>query len=364
MNNFSFISVICSSFNHEKYVDFFINSLIKQTYKNWELIIIDDCSTDNNIFEIKKIQDDRIRFYKQDVNSGSGIVNSKAFSFVKGDIIVDCASDDALREDYFAKLIEVFNEKKNVGVVYSSLNIIDDKNIITGNWNLPQKNRIELLRHLFYKGNCLFSPGMAVRRDVYKLLVPMNFAIVQHQDYQWHIKLLLNTDCELLPDYYVFYRYFEKGAVGLSTQNSGGVNRRRLEEDVLMDTFLSVKDIDLCAKIISLSDYKKEDAEFIPFLFAKAALNSCVLEKRQWGYKTIIKFFESTDAFNKVNHRYGFEFKDLLKLSCENYYEYVGVNDKLAAYEKFMNSGALKKCWIFVKFMFSQLTGKIKSKRL
>ena len=52
-------------FNHEKYVAHFINSLRSQTYENWELIIIDDCSTDGNVKEIKKFNDKRIKFFEQ-----------------------------------------------------------------------------------------------------------------------------------------------------------------------------------------------------------------------------------------------------------------------------------------------------------
>ena len=57
MNENPLISVVCPSYNHEKYVKYFIESLINQTYSNWELIIVDDCSTDHNIDEIKKIKD-------------------------------------------------------------------------------------------------------------------------------------------------------------------------------------------------------------------------------------------------------------------------------------------------------------------
>lgn len=364
MENLPLISVLCSSYNHEKYVAYFITSLIKQTYKNWELIIIDDCSTDNNVAEIKKFTDERIHFYQQNINSGSSIVTTRAFSLSKGDIIVDCASDDALREDYFAKLIEIFDQKDDVGVVYSSLSIMNNKNQIKGHWNLPQKNRIELLQQMFFHGNYLFSPGMAVRRNFYKILIPMNFAIVQHQDYQWHVKLLLHTNCQLLDDYYVFYRFNEVNSISLSAKNTGGDNRYKLEEDYLMDTFLSIKDIDFCAQIILLDNYDCNDKDFIPFLLGKAALTSNVLEKRQWGYKTLINYFENPENFNKINNHFTFEFKDLLRLSEQNYYSYSEIfKDKLEKYDNFMQSKLLKKFSLFYSYIFSSLISKFKSKK-
>ncbi len=154
------ISVLCSSFNHEKYVGYFINSLLNQTYKKWELIIIDDCSTDNNVAEIKKFDDNRIRFFQQPFNSGAGIVITRAFEISEGDIIVECASDDALRNDYFEKVVEVFTKKNNVGVIYSSLQIIDYENNSTNHWDLPELNRIKLLKKCFMNLTVFFLQDM------------------------------------------------------------------------------------------------------------------------------------------------------------------------------------------------------------
>lgn len=151
MTSTPLISVLCSSFNHEKFVGYFINSLLKQTYSNWELIIIDDCSTDNNVIEIQKFSDPRIHFSKMHYNSGSSIVTTNAFNISKGEIIIDCASDDALKDNYFEILVKEFTENTSIGVIYSPLQIINENNTLKDIRPLPNKNRIEILQDLFYK---------------------------------------------------------------------------------------------------------------------------------------------------------------------------------------------------------------------
>ena len=353
------ISVLCSSFNHEKYVGYFINSLLNQTYKNWELIIIDDCSTDNNVAEIKKIDDNRIRFFQQPFNSGAGIVITRAFEISEGDIIVECASDDALREDYFSKIVDIFNEKNDVGVIYSSLQIIDYNNNKTGTWDLPALDRIGLLKKLFFEANCLFSPGYAIRREFYKLLVPMNFAIIQHQDYQWHIKLLLNTNCELLKDYYVYYRFQNENSISLSGMNIGGENRYRLEEEYLMNTFLQINDARLAEQILGLQENQIKDKNLIPYFLATEILKSDNLEKRQWGYKTLINFFDDPENLSELHEYNNFQFKDLLEISKNNYYDLTSINDKLSAYEKFIYAPFFNQVKMCIRFLLKRIIKKI-----
>ena len=314
------ISVLCSTFNHEKFVGRFINSLLEQTFSDWELIIIDDCSIDNNVEEIKKFNDKRIHFYQNEFNSGSSLVMNKAFSVSNGEIIVDMASDDALLPDYFQKVIEIFDTHTDVNVIYSPLQVIDENDNEKGIMVQPCTDRISLLKKLFYEWNCLNSPGYAVRRSAYQKLLPMNFAVIQHQDYQWHIKLLLEGNCYILERPYVCYR-IQSISKSLGTLNIGGINRNKLEIDILMDTFLKIDNTKFACEIIGDTENANYPPELIPFLLAMAAFKCDCLEKRQWGYKTLIKFFENEANLTLLRQYQNFQFKDLLKLSTQNFYK-------------------------------------------
>lgn len=88
------VSIIMPAYNCEKYIAQSIASVIAQTYNNWELIVIDDCSTDNTIDIIKSFNDDRICFQKNKSNVGAAITRNKAISLAKGEWIAFLDSDD------------------------------------------------------------------------------------------------------------------------------------------------------------------------------------------------------------------------------------------------------------------------------
>lgn len=90
------VSIITPTYNSRTYIEQTINSVINQTYKEWELIIVDDCSTDN-IEEIIKTyleKDPRIKFIKLEVNSGAAKARNKALSVANGRFIAYLDSDD------------------------------------------------------------------------------------------------------------------------------------------------------------------------------------------------------------------------------------------------------------------------------
>ena len=89
------VSIIMPSYNTAKYIVNAIHSVLQQTYSNWELIIVDDCSTDNTDEIIKPfLVDDRIIYLKNEKNSGAAISRNRALREAKGRWIAFLDSDD------------------------------------------------------------------------------------------------------------------------------------------------------------------------------------------------------------------------------------------------------------------------------
>lgn len=72
------VSIIMPSYNTAKFISKTIESVLEQTYKNWELLIVDDCSTDNTDEIVSKYDDDRIIYLKNKKNSGAAVSRNKA----------------------------------------------------------------------------------------------------------------------------------------------------------------------------------------------------------------------------------------------------------------------------------------------
>jgi len=82
--NSSLVSIIMPTYNCAKFIEESIESVLSQTYKNWELIIVDDCSNDNTEDIVKRYceTDDRIKYLKLDVNSGAAVARNKGIEVI------------------------------------------------------------------------------------------------------------------------------------------------------------------------------------------------------------------------------------------------------------------------------------------
>lgn len=109
MNNL--VSIVMPSFNSEKYILNSINSVIGQTYKNWELIVVDDCSTDGTFFLLQALaeKNPKIKIFQNKVNSGAGISRNKAIEYASGRFIAFLDSDDLWHPSKLERQISFMN---------------------------------------------------------------------------------------------------------------------------------------------------------------------------------------------------------------------------------------------------------------
>lgn len=138
------VSIITPSFNSEKFILQTIQSVRGQTYKNWEMIIVDDCSSDRTISIIKKIssQDDRIQLFQLDTNSGTGIARNTALHYATGKYISFLDADDLWKPQKLEKQID-FLLKHDLPFTFSFYECINES-------GEPLNRRVEAPRNLSY----------------------------------------------------------------------------------------------------------------------------------------------------------------------------------------------------------------------
>jgi len=141
------ISIITPCYNSESYISSAIESVIAQSYKNWELIIIDDCSSDNSVQIIKNylVIDNRIQFYTTNKNSGVAKARNIAIKYANGDYIAFLDSDD-IWIDRKLELQLQFMLVNNYDLSFTGYHKIDTNgNIISNQINVPSKLNYGLL---------------------------------------------------------------------------------------------------------------------------------------------------------------------------------------------------------------------------
>ena len=138
------ISIITPVYNSEKYIERTIESVINQTYKNWEMILVDDCSTDNSESIVKKYScnDQRIKYYRLKENSGAGKARNLALEKAKGTYIAYLDSDDIWKKEKLEKQLK-FMKSNKYAFSCTSYEKIDE--------NDNYKKTIEMPKEINYK---------------------------------------------------------------------------------------------------------------------------------------------------------------------------------------------------------------------
>lgn len=131
--NYGLVSIITPSYNCQNVISETIDSIINQTYTNWELLITDDCSTDStrDVVEQYVEKDPRIKLFKLPVNGGAGMARNNSIKEAKGRYIAFCDSDDRWLPSKLEKQIELMQEKQ-CQAVYSSYFTCTDGGKVNG----------------------------------------------------------------------------------------------------------------------------------------------------------------------------------------------------------------------------------------
>lgn len=115
------ISFLCASYNHGRYVDAFLRSVFGQSVPDWELVIVDDCSTDDNLDVIAKHPDARIRIVRHKRNEGMTKSLQDAFLASSSPVVAWVASDDMLECQYAETVLRELKDHPEADVVYTPL---------------------------------------------------------------------------------------------------------------------------------------------------------------------------------------------------------------------------------------------------
>ena len=198
------ISVVMSVYNAEKYLRKAIDSILKQTYANFEFIIIDDCSTDGSTSIIESYNDERIKLIKNEVNMQLPASLNRGIRLSKGKYIARMDADDISLPDRFAKQINYLDKHPEVAALGGSFQSIDaDGNKLNIYHPLRGKN---LSKYLLYPSP-MPHPTVMMRRDVIlkdNLFYDEKFSSAQ--DYDLWLRISKKYKIDNLPDILLFYR--------------------------------------------------------------------------------------------------------------------------------------------------------------
>lgn len=194
------VSVIMPSYNTAEFIGQTISSVLNQTYQNFEIIIVDDCSTDNTDDIVKSFNDERIRYYKNAVNSGAAVSRNTALKNAKGKWIAFLDSDD-LWEPNKLELQIAFMESKGYDFSYTNYLEVDEDS---------QENGVKVTgpKKISKRGmyNYCWPGCLTVMYNANKVGLIQIEDIKKNNDYAMWLKVCRKANCYLLNENLAKYR--------------------------------------------------------------------------------------------------------------------------------------------------------------
>lgn len=198
-------SIILPVFNREHLVERAINSILDQDYKSFELIIVDDCSTDNTVSIISKFSDKRIKIFQLNENSGPAIARNFGIKKSEGSIISFLDSDDYYAREFLKDSHKILNNTSNkIGFMWTGIRFITEDKFSEGIWEPERKkNPYYTFLHDLKIG---IGSGITIKREVFEECglfderlpaaedTDFFLRISQKYDYVYSKKVLINID--------------------------------------------------------------------------------------------------------------------------------------------------------------------------
>ncbi|WP_343609939.1 glycosyltransferase family A protein [Chryseobacterium oranimense] len=202
-------SILIANYNNGKYFRDCYNSLMSQTYKNWEVIIVDDASTDCSVETIESIikNDPRFRLYRNATNRGCGYTKRGCMKYASGDLCAYLDPDDALYTDALEKAVHEFS-KDDIVAAYSQMmlcneNLVPDK-IFAGT------KQIYNSRYFF---NCptQFAHLFTFKKETYLKTSGINPNLKSAVDQDLYLKILEHGSVKYIKEPLYLYRLHSNG---------------------------------------------------------------------------------------------------------------------------------------------------------
>lgn len=181
MENFPHVTIVIPTYNRKKTLPRAVDSIVAQTYQNWELLIVDDCSTDDSLSIIEQsYSDERIKIVRMSQNGGANKARNEGIKISRSKYIAFLDSDDVMHPHTIQKQIEKF-AKKNIGICYVGATYFSGKEE-QGIVHHKKAGYLEKYLFLNLKGLGSSTSGFMVKSEVFEKVGRFDEDMASQQD--------------------------------------------------------------------------------------------------------------------------------------------------------------------------------------
>lgn len=209
MNN-PLISVLIANYNNGKYLKEAIESIYKQTYKNWEIIIVDDCSTDTSFSIYREIAEHpQIRIYYNEKNKGCGYTKRRCVEEASGSICGFLDPDDIISEEALELMVDSHRKYPKCSIIHSKLYFCDENLQIIGEYSTAKDVHPE--QSTFFNMQGEITHFATFKKDFYSKTEGIDSYLIRAVDQDLYFKLYEVGETFFLNKFLYYYRVHSSG---------------------------------------------------------------------------------------------------------------------------------------------------------
>ena len=318
------VSILLTSYNHEKHLSQSIQSILNQTFRDFELYIVDDCSTDSSWDIISAVQDERVIKIRNPKNLGEP-VSADFFKQLKGEYYAIAHCDDKWDAAKLEKQVAYLDDHPEIGACFTNVQLIDQNGDEVKDPSHPyyrvfytkNQSRYEWLRTFFYSGNHLCHPSSLIRT---KIRVEENvfvYGLASLPDFWRWIEICLHHEIYILPEKLTYFRvhYDQSNSSGI---NPGNIVRSQTEYMLIAKQFYKIEDEDFLKVFPEAEKYIVNGDIDTKYALSKMMLESNFVGFQTCGIEHLYELLNDDASRNRIEKLYGFDGAALKKITSSH----------------------------------------------
>jgi len=333
MNQQIKVSVFLWSYNHAKYLRESIDSALHQTFSDFELIILDDASTDDSWTIINSYLDARIRAFRNKTNRVGDF--SELFpQAATGEYIAIHHSDDIWEPDKLEKQVAYLDEHPEIGAVFTNAMIIgergelfeDETHFYYNIFNQPNRSRHEWLNFFFHHGNALCHPSLLIRKVCYEQCGLYRCGLFQLPDFDMWIRLCLKYEIHVMPEKLIRFRVRDNEQ-NVSSCRPETLVRMQFEFLQILNNYCHINTSEEFIKVFpNANQYFKQGDFDIGFSLGMVALKlKTSYVAKLFGLQLLFDALNDPDRARKIKDLYDFSSNDFIALTAKHDFFSIGL---------------------------------------
>ena len=340
------VSVCINSYNSGKYILETINSVINQSYKNLQIIVIDDCSTDNTVELIKSINDSRIEIHSTYKNSYITFAYNESLKYVKGDYIARLDADDLWQKDKIEKQVNFLEQNQEYGACFTHVQVIneagetDDESLqfLRDIFAFENCSQAEMYRQFYDNSNRLCHSSSLIRTTVMNAVGDYDVSTFNVHDFDYWMRLLTYCPIYIITEPLTLYR--SGGASGNMTKEKAIAQNTEIARATYKSINMCPDDLFLEAfrdKLKLSGEHTHEETEIEKALLLLEGPLTYIGNPVLGLYK-FAELFKEEKNIIIADKKFNFTTKDFYKMQGHPAYFNVGDNEHLVnSLAKFKN---------------------------